>query len=129
MGLIKLIESIDDTIVKRGVDEKIIYLAEEKLEVVFSNEYREYLKEYGAVAINGHELTGVINCARINVVEVTEVMRGMFKEISRGWYVVEQANIDGIVIWQDKDGSVYQTMPNQRPVRIADSLSEYLRCF
>jgi hypothetical protein len=41
-------------------------------------------------------------------------------------YVVEQANIDGIVIWQSETGEVFQTMPNALPIKISDSLLEYL---
>lgn len=42
------------------------------------------------------------------------------------YYVVEQANIDGIVIWQASDGKVYQTNPKLKPLQIAESLSEYI---
>ena len=42
------------------------------------------------------------------------------------WYVLENAGIDGIIIWQDKTGRIYQTMPNGQKEYIADSLAEYL---
>ena len=41
-------------------------------------------------------------------------------------YVVENAGVDGIIIWQDKMGRIYQTMPNGQKEYIADSLVEYL---
>ena len=47
-------------------------------------------------------------------------------KIAVSWYVVEEANIDGIVIWQDSDGTVYQTMPNSECKAIANSLMEYI---
>ena len=40
--------------------------------------------------------------------------------------VLENAGIDGIIIWQDKTGKIYQTMPNGQKEYIADSLAEYL---
>ena len=42
------------------------------------------------------------------------------------WYVVENAGIDGIIIWQDKTGRIYQSMPNGQKEYIANSLAEYL---
>ena len=50
----------------------------------------------------------------------------LYNEKTAGWYVLEQANIDGIVLWQDKEGNVYQTMPSSVPKKICGSLAEYI---
>ena len=35
-------------------------------------------------------------------------------------------DIDGVVIWQDGSGKIYQTVPGGGRTFIADSLSEYI---
>lgn len=43
------------------------------------------------------------------------------------FYVLEEANIDGIVIWQDSNGIVYKTYPGcEKPKQIFQSFAEYL---
>jgi len=41
-------------------------------------------------------------------------------------YVVEEVHVDGLVIWQDESGQVYQTIPGSLPQKIANTLSDYL---
>ena len=60
------------------------------------------------------------------MVQVTLEERANLPDVPADWYVVEQANIDGIVIWQAVSGEIYQTQPGAQPVKIADSLTEYI---
>ena len=41
--------------------------------------------------------------------------------------MIEDIGIDGLVIWQDEKGTIYQTSFTVEPVKIAESLEEYLR--
>ena len=41
-------------------------------------------------------------------------------------YVIENTCVDGIIIWQDTKGDIYQTQPNMEPKKIADSMAEYV---
>ena len=41
--------------------------------------------------------------------------------------VVENIGIDGIVIWQDGAGKIYESSPNKPAKQIANSLAEYLK--
>lgn len=100
--------------------------AEGALQLRFSNDYREYVLACGAASFDGHELTGVCPSKRLSVVDVTLSEREYTPFIPAGWYVIEQLNIDGIVIWQSEDGSVYQTAPGISPQRIGESLVEYV---
>lgn len=97
--------------------------AEQELGLKFSNEYREYLKNLGVVTFEGHEFTGICSFKRLNVVDVTKEEREYHPEIPSDWYVVEQLNIDGMVIWQTQDGSIYLNGSK----KVADSLAEYVR--
>ena len=107
--------------------QKIITEAEKKLGLVFSREYKDYLYEFGSVSYRGHILTGISPFPGIDVVKVTNDARRYNTEINNSLYVIEEVNIDGIVIWQDDSGAVFQTMPGSKPVKIADSLYDYLQ--
>ncbi len=108
------------------VDSDLISSAEKELGVIFSPEYMEYLKEFGAASYYGHELTGICKSSRLNVVDVTITERENNPIVPKNWYVIEQANIDGIVIWQAETGEIYQTAPNAVPLKLYDSLGEYI---
>ena len=125
MKLFRAIESMVDAITGKDVDKSTIESAEQALGVSFSQEYRAYLERYGIAAVNGHELTGICKSDRTNVVSVTQSAK-CIHVTGDDWYVVEQTNIDGIVIWQASDGSVYQTAPNAKAKKICESLAEYI---
>ena len=108
------------------VDEKEIKKSEAELGLRFSKEYSEYLESYGQISIEGHEFTG-LKCAKyLNVVQATKEEWGLDAEISREWYVVEQAGIDGIVIWQDSKGNLHQSSPSTKAFKLADSFADYI---
>ncbi len=99
--------------------------AEKALKLKFALDFKECLREFGAVSIDGHELTGISADKNLDVVEVTEKNReGIDSE--KELYVIEEAHIDGIVIWQDSEGIIYETAPNLDAKKIANSLAEYL---
>ena len=106
-------------------NETIIQL-EEKLSLKFAQEYVEYLKSFGFVTYEGHELTGICKVKRLNVVDVTTEEKESNDNVPNDWYVIEQLNIDDIVIWQSSSGEIYQTAPAREPVKLCDSLTEYI---
>ena len=109
-----------------GVSEENIDKAEKTLNVQFASEYRSYLTKYGTVSVDGHELTGIHSSKRLNVVDVTILEKDRNSDIPENWYVLEQANIDNIVIWQNERGEIFQTCPGNEPIKIANSIVEYL---
>lgn len=90
----------------------------------FANEYKIYLEEIGMISFSGRELTGLGRVERNDVVKVTTEQREYNPLIPDDMYVIE--NMDGIVIWQDASGKVYQTEAACSPHLIATSLVEYL---
>jgi hypothetical protein len=100
--------------------------AEQRLGVQFSPEYREYLSAYGAASVFGHELTGICTLSRLNVIEVTISERVDNPSVPLNWYVIEETHIDSIVIWQTETGEIFQSIPNMPPLKLCDSLSEYI---
>lgn len=123
--IIEALKSTPDYIGGSGRTEDEIRKAEELIGVEFASDYRCYLKEIGLACLDGHELTGICKSIRLNVVDVTLSKRQHVSE-AYAWYVVEETGIDGIVIWQAPDGSVYETTPNSRHKKIANSLLEYI---
>ena len=108
-----------------GREDVEIRHAETQLNTQFAPDYRCYLSQIGLACYDGHELTGICKDKRLNVVDVTVEERAKCPECST-LYVIEQANIDGIVIWQAPSGEIYQTTPNTTPQLIYSSLAEYI---
>lgn len=100
--------------------------AEKKLNVNFSKEYSDYVAEFGVAIFDGHEFTGLCDGKRLDVVRVTQEQRRLHKHIPSDWYVVECLDVDGIVIWQSSEGSVYASIPNAEAKKIANSILEYI---
>lgn len=124
-NIIDVLRSMPDFIGSNGRSKEEIELAETMLEVAFARDYRNYLEEIGLACFDGHELTGLTKTDRLNVVTVTMEQREQFGKIASTWYVIEEANIYGIVIWQDTEGFVYEAASNANVKKVADSLSEY----
>lgn len=120
-------ESKIDLLKGDGVSEEVIALAEKKLGLVFSDEYREYLRLYGIVAFDGHEFTGIVdNDPRVDVVTVTKVEKEKSKDIPADYYVIEETDVEEIIIWQARDGKVYCSSPNSEIKLICNSICEYI---
>ncbi|MDE6931749.1 MAG: SMI1/KNR4 family protein [Oscillospiraceae bacterium] len=126
-NIVDALRNIPDYIGSNGRTEEIILKAESSLGVAFAQDYRQYLGTIGLACFDGHELTGLTDITRLDVVTVTKEQRAININIPVSWYVVEETNIDGIVIWQNESGKVYQTAPSSLPVKIANSLLEYIR--
>lgn len=125
-NIVNIIKSMPDYIGSNGRTEEEIQQAEEMLGITFAKEYRKYLEEIGLACFDGREFTGLTSTARLDVVSVTKEKREQFGKATLSCYVVEEANIYGIVIWQSSDGTIYQTAPNTKSKKIAESLSEYI---
>lgn len=109
-----------------GVTCESINQAKESLNVKFSAEYEAYLLALGVASANGHEFTGLCTSPRLNVVDVTRAEREYNPNVPMDLYVVEQANIDGIVLWQSGTGQIFQTYADRPPILLCDSLCELL---
>lgn len=126
MRLVGTIKLMPDYIGSDGRTEEEIDKAEKMLDIFFAKDYREYLKEIGLACFDGHEFTGLTKTDRLNVVSVTKEQREQIGKVASSWYVIEEAGIDGIVVWQGSDGTVYETAPNSKSKEIAKSLVEYI---
>lgn len=126
-NIINYLQSKGELLTGKAVDEVEIGKVEERLGVRFANDYKKIVSTYGFVCVDGHEITGITNAKRLNVYEVTMKERESLKSDISGLYVIEQANIDDIVIWQSASGVVFQTIGGFAPEKIADGIIDYLQ--
>lgn len=129
MKYIDFLKKQTDFICGQGASQSEIEEAEMKLGLSFSLEYKEYLQAYSSAIADGHELTGLCKQNRMNVVLVTFDEWKVNPNVPHTMYVVERADIDGIILWQTQEGFVYQTQPGCIPKKIVDSLFEYIQLF
>ncbi len=124
--IVDVINSKEDLIHGVPATDKEIKNAEDDLDLKFASEYKDYLKTFGIIAYEGHEITGISRPARTHVVDVTKKLKNNNANIDADMYVVEETNYDGIVIWQKQNGSIYETVGNSIPKQIYESLSQYV---
>lgn len=108
----------------KDVDIKTIEYA---LSLKLSNEYKDYLKEFGAIIADGIELSGFCKSKSRNVVDLTKREWELHKDIPHEFYVVENLGIEGIVIWQNSEGKIFESAPNTEIRLIFNSLEEYIK--
>ncbi len=101
--------------------------AEKKLSLEFADEYKEYLLSFGAVWSDIIALSGIIDDEDYEVVALTNKLRLMNPQVPLGFYAIEDVGVDGLVIWQDKTGAVFQSIPHHNPVKVFDNLSCFLQ--
>ena len=109
------------------VDDNAVSSAESKLGVKFTDEYRQYTKAFGAISLENTEFTGAVEPIDLNVVTVTQSARTITKDVPSDWYVISDPHIDGIIIWQDKNGRIYQTAPGAVSKLISSSFYSYIQ--
>ena len=124
--IIEIIKSLPNLLSLKAATSTQITDAELQLRVSFAQEYKEYVSEFGAILADGIELSGIANSEHRSVVTLTKRERELNPNVPNSMYVVENAGIDGIIIWQDSKGIIYQSSPNKQPEQIANSLVEFL---
>ena len=124
--IIQVINSLSDLLPLKPATAIQITDAEHQLRVSFASEYKEYLASFGAIMAEGIELSGIAKSEYRNVVALTKKEWELNPQIPHTMYVVENTCVDGIIIWQDTNGTIYQSTLNEEPKQIAVSLSDYI---
>ena len=120
--IISLIKKLPDLDKPKPASIQDIENAEKELNLKFSNEYKECLKEFGYVGSGATELTGIYD-----VVKVTKREWKLNSNVPHNMYAIEVAG-DGIMIWQDASGSIYETLTrSEKPNKITSSLYNYIK--
>ena len=124
--IVQVINSLPNLLALRPADKTQIDDAAIQLRISFAEEYKEYLAEFGAILADGIELSGIAKSDHRSVVTLTQKEWSLNPKVPHNMYVIENTNMDGIVMWQDADGVIYQSRPFVEPVKISSSLSDYL---
>lgn len=127
MDIIDVINSLEDMISTGGASAEEILQAEKELGVAFSEEYKKVLAEFGSVLAEEIELVGLAKSQNRNTVVVTKREWEYNPLVPRNLYVVENLGIEGVIIWQEEDGAIYQSSPNKEPEKVYASLEEYIK--
>ena len=109
-----------------SASEEQFFHAEEILGLCFSEEYRQYLSAFGAAWSDIIAISGITDDDAYSVVSLTNRLRKVNPGISPTFYAIEDVGVDGLVIWQDHTGSIYQSIPNHPAVKVFESLSAFL---
>ena len=123
---IELIKEYEDYTAVGGASADQIKAAEEELGLVFSKEYKEFLKEHGAACANGHEFLGICESKRLNIVESTLKAKKKNDSVPGDLYLIEDVGIDKILTWQNAKGELFQTVGKGEPEKLEVKLSEYV---
>lgn len=124
--IIDAIEKLEKILPLKPATEEDVKNVETALELSLANDYKEYVCTYGAILADKVELTGIAKSKNRNVVQVTKKEWELNDKIEHNLYVIENIGIDGLIIWQDGSGKIYESRPNHRATKIANSLAEYL---
>lgn len=124
--IIDVINGLENLLPLKPASIEAVENIEIELALPLAEEYKEYLLEYGAIMADDVELTGVAKSKNRDVVQVTQREWAANSKIKHNLYVVENIGIEGIIIWQDGSGKIYESSPNNCAKQIANSLAEYL---
>lgn len=124
--IIEVIESLEDLLPLKKATKEDVENIEKELGLALAEEYKEYLLNYGAIMADDIELTGVAKSKNRDVIQVTKREWEANEKVKHNLYVIENVGIDGIIIWQDATGKIYESSPNHEEKQIAGSLAEYI---
>lgn len=125
MNIIEYLSSLPKMRNTGKVSELEVIIAENELGLSFSAEYRDILKNLGAVRVCGHEINGFTKSRSLNVIEMTKSAR-QNEKIPQDFYVFECLGIDDIMMLQNSKGEVYECM-GSKITPVADSILTYLK--
>lgn len=124
--IIDVINGLENLLPLKPASVEAVENVEIELALPLAEEYKEYLLHYGAIMADDVELTGIAKSKNRDVVQVTQREWAANTKIKHNLYVVENVGIEGIIIWQDGSGKIYESSQNKTAKQIANSLAEYL---
>lgn len=125
--LLNVIAKMNNLISLNPATSSDVKTIEDSLGVMLSDEYKEYLLQYGAILADDVELTGFAKSKTRNVISVTLQEWKLNDKVPHNMYVIENLGMDGIIIWQDSCGYIYETTPVSEPKMIYATLADYLK--
>ena len=126
MSIVEKIKTIPNLYHLSGCSTAQIKNAQQELDLVFPDEFIDYVKAFGAISFFGTEWTGLNVEGYLNVVEATKDEQKYSNDFPQGCFVLENLGIEGVLTIVDNTGKVYSYRSGTQPVFICDSISDYL---
>lgn len=124
-NIVDKIKSIKDVSAIKGCTTAQIREAQEILDLVFPDEYIEYVKAFGCIDFGSTEWTGLNIQGRLNTVTATQQEKSVNNAFPKKSFVLEDLAIDAKKIVVDEDGKVY-LLQYEKASPLCDSITEYL---
>ncbi|MDY4446074.1 SMI1/KNR4 family protein [Campylobacter sp.] len=124
-SLLKKIEAKSKIYTAKPCTDLMIVEAERKLGLSFSDEYRDYLRNYGALSFLSYEFTGLGVDDYIDVVEVTKRERELNNNFPKDAIVIEDTGLESLLILQNTEGNIFEYRLGKQK-KIYNSFKEYL---
>lgn len=125
MTIVEKINSIPKLFHATGCSEHQIIEAQNALDLVFPNEFVEYVKTFGVISFFRTEWTGLNVDGHLNVLTVTKQERSLNLSFPKGYFVLENHAIEGIFTVVNESGHVY-LLQQDRIEFLCCSLADYL---
>ena len=124
-NIVTKIKGISNLYHASGCTTKQLKEAQKTLDLVFPEEFVDYVKEYGAISFYGTEWTGLNVDGYLNVVEVTQQERELNEGFPTDCFVIENQGIDGLIIIVNEKGKVFSLQYGKKEA-LCESLTDYL---
>ena len=124
-SIIDKIKDIPNLYHATGFTTRQLKEAQKELGIEFSNEYIDYVKEYGAISFYRTEWTGLNVDGYLNVVEVTKQERELNSKFPSDCFVIENQGIDGLIVISDEKGVIYNFQYDNKEF-LCENLDSYL---
>ncbi|MEE0132930.1 MAG: SMI1/KNR4 family protein [Treponema sp.] len=111
---------------KKAVSDNVISNAEKELNISLAQDYKDYLKCYGACSFSSHEFTGLGFSGYMNVVSATNEERRVNSNFPKDMYIIENLAIEGVLIVQNSKGEVFEYTRSSIN-KIYNSFKDYLK--
>lgn len=123
--IIEKMRSIKDLSAIEGCSAEQIKEAQDELDIIFPDEYVDYVKEYGCIDFGSTEWTGLNIKGRLNTVNATKQEMSVNKDFPKGFFVLENLGIDAKRIIVSEKGEVC-VLQYDKVTHLCDSIEEYL---
>lgn len=123
--IIDVVKAIPKCRFNKKSNDQSIEQVEENLGVKFSEEYKDYLKEFGAVTFYGTELSGITENKYTNVEFLTKKMRDYYSNMPTEYYVIEDMLSDHAFVVSNKKGEIF-IYANMKAKKINNSFCEFI---
>lgn len=109
----------------KGCSTEQVNEAQDALDIIFPNEFVDYVKAFGCIDFGATEWTGLNIKGRLNTVDATKKEMSVNPNFPKGCFVLENLGIDAKLIIVDQMGKVY-LLQRDKKTDYCESISAYL---